>query len=207
MPVVAPLAPEDAGESTAKIYDRITETVGNGRVSIGFQMMGRIEAYLQDSYMNCRKFVREGAGKLDEKQREAIALATSSAMNCTACVRSHAKAAGRAGFSDAQVAEILAVTATCAMYNTYYRFKDLAGDPAFEGYSAALRAHTFQKNSLGPELTELINIVVSNINGCSKCTAGHVKKALGLGLTHDQIDEAVKVSATMASFNTFHRTQ
>jgi hypothetical protein len=34
-----------------------------------------------------------------------------------------------------------------------------------------------------------------------------VQKALQLGLTHEQIDEAMKVSATMASFNTFHRTQ
>ena len=207
MPTISPLAPEDAEPSTQKIYDRIKETIGGGRVSTGFQMMGHVEAFLQDSYMNYRKFIHDGAGRLDALQREAIVLATSSAMNCAHCVRSHAKTAMKAGFTEDQVAEILSVTATCTMYNTYYKFRDLAGDATFEGFSVGLRAHTFAKNSLGPETTELINIVVSNINGCSKCTAGHVKKALELGLTHEHIDEAIKISATMASFNTFHRTQ
>ena len=170
-------------------------------------MMGHVEPYLQDSYMNYRKFIHDGAGKLDPKQREAIVLATSSALNCHFCVRAHSKTAMKAGFSEQEIAQILAITATCAMYNTYYKFRDLAGDSTFEGYAVGLRAHTFQKNTLGPEITELICIVVSNINGCAKCTAGHVKKALQLGLTHEQIDEAVKISAVMSSFNTFHRTQ
>jgi AhpD family alkylhydroperoxidase len=49
--------------------------------------------------------------------------------------------------------------------------------------------------------------VVSNINTCEMCTSGHVKKALSLGLSHDQIDEAIKVAATMTAFNVYHRTQ
>jgi hypothetical protein len=34
-----------------------------------------------------------------------------------------------------------------------------------------------------------------------------VQKALSLGLTRDQIDEAIRVSAVTVSFNTYHRTQ
>lgn len=208
MPVTPPLAPEQAPEAVAKVYDRIKETIGNGEVPLGYQMMGNVESFVNDSYMNFRKFVFDGAGKLDPKQRRVVVLATSSAMNCVHCVRYHAKGSVAAGIlTEAEVAEVLAVTATCAMYNTYYKFQDLAEDTAFDGRTAGLRAHAFQKTSLGEQLTELINIVVSNINGCKKCTSGHVKKALQLGLTHEHIDEAVKVSATIAAFNTFHRTQ
>lgn len=208
MPITPPIPPEQASPEIQAIYNRIKETLGGGQVvPTGYQMMAHVEAFLQDSYMNYRKFVHDGAGKLDAVQREAVALATSSAMNCGSCVRSHAKLAVKAGLTELQVAEVLAVAATCAMYNIYYKFRSLAGDPMFEGYSVGLRAHTFQKNSLGPQTTELINIVVSNINGCPKCTAGHVKRALELGLSHEQIDEAVKISATKAAFNTFHRTQ
>ncbi len=207
MPVTPPIAPEQAPPNIQSIYERIKETIGKGSVPPGYQMMGHVESFLQDSYMNYRKFIADGAGKLDPKQREAITLATSSAMNCVHCVRAHARSAKEAGFTDQQVAEILAVTATCAMYNVYYKFKDLSGDAAFEAKTAQLRAHTFQKTSLGDQLTELINIVVSNINGCPQCTSGHVQKALELGLTHDDIDEAVRISAVMASFNTYHRTQ
>lgn len=207
MPVTPPITPENAPESTNAIYERIKETIGKGKVSLGFQMMGHVDPFLQDSYMNMRKFIEEGSDLLDRKTREALVLATSSANNCAHCVRSHAKQALEHGWTETQVAEILAVTATCAMYNNYYKFKDLSGDDAFKGFSVGLRAHTFQKTSLGDTLVELINIVVSNINGCEMCTSGHVQKALQLGLSHEQIDEAVKVAATMTAFNVYHRTQ
>lgn len=207
MPVVPPLPQEKAPESTQAIYERIKETIGNGQVPVGYQMMGHVESFLQDSYMNFRKFIHDGSGQLDPKQRAAIAIAASSASNCVHCVRHHAKRCIEVGWTDAQVAEILAVTATCAMYNTYFKFKDLSGDAAFEHMPVGLRAHTFMKTSLDQSLVELINIVVSNINGCLKCTTGHVAKALELGVTHETIDEAVKIASTMAAFNVFHRTQ
>ena len=207
MPVVPPLSPENAPESTQAIYERIKDTIGKGQVPLGYQMMGNVEPFLQDSYMNYKKFIAEGAGKLDAKQRAAIALATSSAMNCVHCVKHHSKNSQEAGWTAQQVAEILAVVATCTMYNSYYRFKDLAGDEAFRHLTPGLRAFTFQKTSLGDELVELINVVVSNINNCHFCTTGHVNKALAVGVTHEQIEEAIKVSSTMAAFNTFHRTQ
>lgn len=207
MPLTPPLTPEAAPDSTKEIYGRIAETIGNGQVPVGYQMMGHTEAFVQDSYMNFRKFVKDGAGKLDPKTRFALTLATSSANNCRACTSHHAKEALTAGWTDKQVAEILAVTATCAMYNNYFKFKDLSGDEAFKAMPVGLRAHTFQKTSLEDQVVELINIIVSNINGCPMCTSGHVQKALALGLTHEQIDEAVKISATMTAFNVYHRTQ
>jgi len=207
MPVTPPLSPETAPDSTKQIYQRIRETIGKGEVPLGFQMLGHCEAFLQDTYMNHKKFLEEGTGKLDEKEREALVLATSSAMNCVHCVRSHAKKAVAKGWTEQQVAEILSVVATCTMYNLYFKFKDLAGDKAFESMQVGLRAHTFMKTSLGDKLVELINIIVSNINGCPMCTSGHVAKALKLGLTHDQIDEAVRICAAQAAMNTFHRTQ
>ncbi len=207
MPVTPAVAPEDATEGVQRIYDRIKETFELDKVPLGYQMMGHCEPYLQDSYMNMRKFIKDGTGTLDEKTREALALATSSAMNCAHCVRSHFKAVVEAGWTEDEAAEILAVTATCTMYNVAYKFADLAGDSAFESMQPQLRAHTFQKVSLDQKLVELINVVVSNINGCEKCTSGHVRKAQDLGLSNEQIYDAMRISAVMASFNTYHRTQ
>ncbi len=208
MPVTPAVTPDQATQGVQKIYDRIAQTIGNGEVPMAYQMMGHVESYLQDSYMNARKFIYDGAGKLTAKNRFAVVLATSSAMNCAHCVRSHAKKiVANEHLTEQEMVEVLAVTATCAMYNTYYKFKDLAGDSHFEGMTPGLRAHAFQKTSLDDTTVELINIVVSNINGCLKCTGGHVKKALALGLTHEDIDEAIKVSAAVSSFNTYHRTQ
>ncbi len=206
MSLLPPLSPEEAPEPTKALYQRITETIGGGeKLPGGFLLMGHVESFLQDSYMNYRKFVVDGAGQLDEKTRHALVLATVSAMNCKACIEAHGRACQKHGWSQQEVAEILAITATCTMYNLFYKFKDLVEDANLEGRSVGLRAHAFQKVSLPQSLVELINIVVSNISGCKRCTAGHTRKALDLGMTHDQIDEALKVSAVMASFATFHR--
>lgn len=207
MPLTPPVPPDQASPAVQGVYDQIRQSIGQGQVSVGFQMMANVEPYLRDSFENYHRTLYQGAGRLDAKQREAIALAVSSAMNCTACVRSHAKRAVEMGWTGQQVTEILAVVATCTMYNTYYRFKDLSGDGAFEPMKMELRADTMRENTLGREVTELISIVVSNINGCRECVGSHVKKALKLGLTHADIDEAVRLSAMMSSFNAFHRVQ
>jgi len=208
MPVTPPIAPDQAPEGTKKVYDRISETIGDGDVPVGYQMMGHVEAFVQDAYMNNKKFIAEGKGKLDQKMRVVLALAASSANNCVHCVRSHAKSAvADHGLSEQEVAEVLALTATCAMYNTLFKFRDLAEDENFGSMPVELRAHTFQKTSFDDQAVELINIVVSTINGCGKCTSNHTKKALQLGLSHEQIDEAVKIAATMTAFNVYHRTQ
>ena len=39
MPVTPPISPENAPDSTKAIYERIKDTIGNGKVSLGFQMM------------------------------------------------------------------------------------------------------------------------------------------------------------------------
>ncbi len=206
MSLLPPLSPEEAPESIKSVYQRIIETIGGGsKLPGGFQLMGHVESYLQDSYMNYRKFVYDGAGQLDEKTRHALVLATVSAMHCEACIKAHAGECQNKGWSQNEVAEILAITATCGMYNMFYKFKDLVEDANLEGRAVGLRAHAFQKVSLPQSLVELINIVVSNINGCKRCTSGHTRKALDLGMTHDQIDEAVKVSAVMVSFAAYHR--
>jgi len=207
MPVTAPIAPEQAPEGVKKIYDRIAETIGGGEVPAGFQMMGHVEPFLNDTYMNLRKYLFEGAGALDKKQRGAIALATSSANNCVHCVRHFAQTAAHFDLSAEEVAEVLAVTATCAMYNVYYKAKDLAGDEQLKAMQPQLRAHTFQKTSLDPGLAELINIVVSNINGCAMCTSGHLKKALDLGVTREQVDEALRLAGAQTAMNIYQRTQ
>ncbi|RMG41599.1 MAG: hypothetical protein D6725_01190 [Planctomycetota bacterium] len=85
------------------------------------------------------------------------------------------------------------------MYNTFFKFRELAGTTIFEGMSVGLRAHTFGGTSLDEATVELINIAISVINACRPCTSGHVKQAGALKLSDGQILEAVQCAATMLS--------
>ena len=62
-----------------------------------------------------------------------------------------------------------------------------------------LRAHTFQGTSLDDTTVELINLTLSDINGCKPCTSGHVAKARDLNVSPEAIYEAVQCAATIMS--------
>jgi alkyl hydroperoxide reductase subunit D len=46
---------------------------------------------------------------------------------------------------------------------------------------------------------ELINVVISDINGCKQCTSGHIEKARQLGVSEEAMQEAVQCAATMTA--------
>ena len=85
------------------------------------------------------------------------------------------------------------------MYNTFFKFRENSGSGVFEGMPVGLRAHTFAGTTLSASEVELINIVISDINGCKPCTSGHVSQASQLGLSNEAILEAIQCASTMLS--------
>jgi alkyl hydroperoxide reductase subunit D len=101
--------------------------------------------------------------------------------------------------TEQDLADVLAVAAACFMYNVFFKFRDIAGTDVFQGMSVGLRAHTFSGTGLDPKTVELINIAISDVNGCKPCTSGHVEKARQLGVAEEAILEAIQCTATMAA--------
>lgn len=195
MPRIAPLPETDAADKTAQTYERIKEVFGLSEVPEPFLAMGRVPALLQDFYMNYKKFVL-GDGKLTQQERWVIALAVAANANsCTWIDFLRAQAGDQ--ISDEQFAEIGAIVSACTMYNTFFKFRDLSGSDIYDGMSVGLRAGVFSGTSLDEKLAELIETAISDINACKPCTEGHVKKSRQLGLTDEQILEAIQVAAVM----------
>jgi len=198
MPRIQPVPESDAQDKLERTYGRIKEMLEVDSVPEPFLTYGRVEAFLQDFYMNFKKFVyTEGA--LDTKTKSILALAVSGHYGCgvwqdffTDRLKSH-------GGDDALVADVIAVSATNAMYNAFFKFRDISGSEVFEGMSVGLRAHTFSGTSLDDRTIELINVVISDLNVCRPCTSGHVTKARDLGLSDEQLLEAIQCASTMAA--------
>ena len=198
-----PLLPEsEATDKVAQTYGRIKELLGSPNVPEPFQAYGRVPAFLQDFYMNFKKFVwNEGA--LDLRTKATLALAVSSATRCKPWTVFFIGRCRQLELGEQYVADTVAVAATCAMYNVFFKFRDISGSDLFNGMSVGLRAHTFANTSLDERMVELINIAVSDINGCKPCTAGHVEKARQLKVSDDAILETVQCAATVAAGTAF----
>ena len=161
MPRIAPLAEADAEGQIAKTYGRLKELLDTDTLPEPFLPMGRVEPFLRDFYMNFKKFVWS-AGHLDEISKAAIALAVAAHAKCDPWIDFFAERVRVLGGDDQRVADIIAIASTNAMYNAFFKFRDLSGSNLFEGMGVGLRAHTFANTTLDEQTVELINIAISD---------------------------------------------
>lgn len=195
---ISPLPPSAASEKVAQAYSRLQELFGGGELPDVVLCYGHVEPFLRDFAMNFRKFVgTEGA--LDVRTKTLLALATACQARCPAWWELLSDRARRLGVTEVQLREVVALVATNAMYNAFFKFRELSGSELFSGMPVGLRAHTLSGTSLDEKTVELISLVVSNLNGCRPCTSGHVEAARRLGLTDEQILEAVQCAATLSA--------
>lgn len=198
MPRITPLPESEATDKAAQTYERLRDLFGDKPIPAVFLPMGRVPAFLSDFYMNFKKFVL-GAGALDSKTKSLIALAVALKEGSHAWSDFYAEHAKTQGFSDDQVAEITAIVATNATYNTFFKFRELSGSDIFSGMSVGLRAHTFHGTSFDDKTVELLNIAISDLNSCKPCVSGHVKKARELGVSDEAILETIQCAAVAFS--------
>lgn len=202
MPRIAPLPEAEATGPAEKFYGRVRELFGTDSVPDFFLPMGRVPAFLQDFYMNFKKFVYS-EGKLDPQTKAAISLAVSTYAGCRPLADWCTSRAEELGFSTEQVAEIIAVASTNTMYNVFFKFRDLSGSDIFSGMSVGLRASTFAGTSLDDRTIELINLALSDVNACRPCVEGHLAKARKLSLSDEQALEAIQCAAVILAGSQF----
>lgn len=206
MPLIEVLpeqVPDDASDELQALYELGNE--GGGRMKMEVRMMGHSPSFARDMMENHRRVIREGLGTLDLKQREAIALAVSSANACINCVKSHRRKCLDAGFTKEQIYEILGITAECSMHNTVWTYRYLVEDDEQRDMPTPLKSELMANASIGTLLVELICIAVSTIRECKLCVKAHTKKAIKAGATPQMLHEANMVAAVMTSYNLYFR--
>jgi len=166
---LTPVAKADAVDKAAQAFKRIKDVMQVDEVPEIFRYMANVPIFVHDFFMNFRKTVL-GSGLLNERRRLLIAVAGQA--GSTVWVEFlHTLAATK------DIADAMAVASSNGMYNVLFKFRDITGTEIFEGMPVGLRAHTFQGTSLDEQTVELINLTLSDINGCKPCTSGHVAKA------------------------------
>lgn len=195
---IPPVLEAEATDKVAQTYERLRDMLEGAPLPAPILNYGRVPAFVQDFYMNYKKFVWTD-GHLDVKTKATIALAVSSVLRCAPWADYFAERLVQLGQSSQYVSDTIAIASTCQMYNVFFKFRDLSGSDIFSGMSVGLRAHTFSNTSLDAKLVELVNIAISDLNGCKPCTSGHVESARKLGVSDDALLECVQCAATMAA--------
>jgi len=90
-----------------------------------------------------------------------------------------------------------AAAAIMAMNNVYYRFRHMVGKPVYGEKPAGLRMNRLMQPATSRTDFELMALAVSAINGCEVCVRAHEKTVTEVGLTPDQVNDAVRIAATI----------
>jgi len=184
-------------EKARRALARLRETFAAEELPAGVIELAGSEGGINDLAANAARTFAEG--KLDRATKLLVATAVASAMGAAEGARFFAAAARTAGCPAQAVLDAVAVATTCSTFNAYWSFRHGVDAAEFGAFRAAFHANAFLNPTLGPTIVEPICIAVSSLNGCSDCVRGHIEKARKLGLSAEQIDEAIRAGATARS--------
>jgi alkyl hydroperoxide reductase subunit D len=90
-----------------------------------------------------------------------------------------------------------AAAAIMGMNNVYYRFRHLIRKPSYGEVPARLRMNRLMKPEENKVDFELFCLAASAVGGCESCVRSHEKVVLEGGLTEEQVNDAVRIAATI----------
>lgn len=138
-----------------------------------------------------------GEDSLTPAQRWGVALACATAVK-SAPLRAAFLAETLAQVGEAVAEDAQAVAALMGMSNVFYRFRHLVGNPAYAQLPARLRMNRLAKPASNKVDCELFALAVSAINACEACVQAHERTLREAGFSEGQINDAVRLAATVA---------
>jgi alkyl hydroperoxide reductase subunit D len=158
------------------------------------QLRGAIPDAAKDIRLNLQAVLR--GGSLSEPQRWGVAAAAAVAARHPRLREAVLAAAGTAAGA-AVVEDARAAASLMAMNNVYYRFRHMVGKSVYGEKPAGLRMNRLMQPATNRVDFELMSLAVSAINGCETCVRAHEKTVTDGGLTADQVNDAVRIAATI----------
>jgi AhpD family alkylhydroperoxidase len=108
-PIVPPIEYEQAGDEVRAVYDDIMRTRNTDWINNFWKVLAHDPALLKRTWESLKAVMAPGA--LDPLTKEMIYIAVSATNGCEYCTYSHTASARAKGMSEAQLMELLAVTA------------------------------------------------------------------------------------------------
>jgi len=157
-------------------------------------LRGTLGEAARDVKLNLQAVLQPGS--LSPAQRWGVAIASAIAAR-HAGLRDALVADARAEVAEEVVEDARAAAVLMAMNNVYYRFRHAVGKPSYAEKPARLRMNRLVKPLTPKADFELVCLAVSAINGCEACVRAHEKVVIEGGLTEDQVNDAVRIAATV----------
>lgn len=167
----------------------------------GYEPSGNVEAlinaearYIKDLKINVGNAINN-TQYLNKKEALLLALAVAINEKFDPLKESFTQKAKEEGATDAEIAEIVAITSLMNTNNVFYRFRHFMKKDFYTNQPAGIKMSIMMNPVLGKEFFELVSLSISAINGCEMCVASHEASVLQHGSSEARVFEAVKAGA------------
>ncbi|MBK7876688.1 MAG: carboxymuconolactone decarboxylase family protein [Planctomycetes bacterium] len=148
----------------------------------------------KDIRMNLRAVLSDST--LAPRARWLVAL-TSAHVLADDALRDAILSDGAEVLDDAARDDAQAACALMAMNNVYYRFRHMVGKAEYERLPARLRMTRLAAPKTSKAEFELASLAASAITGCEQCVRAHEHSVVELGLSMEQVHDAVRIAAVL----------
>ncbi|HTN06062.1 carboxymuconolactone decarboxylase family protein [Agriterribacter sp.] len=152
--------------------------------------------YIKDLKINVSNTLNN-TQHLNKKEALLLALAVAINEKYTPLKESFTAQAKEEGATEAELAEIAAVTSLMNTNNVFYRFRHFMQKDFYNNQPAGIKMSVMMNPVLGKEFFELVSLVISAVNGCEMCVSSHEHTVLQHGSSESRIFEAVKTGAVI----------
>lgn len=150
--------------------------------------------YIKDLKINVSNAINN-TQQLTKKEAVLLALAVAVNEKYEPLKTSFTQIAKEEGATEAELAEVIAVTSLMNVNNVFYRFRHFLNKDGYNNMPAGIKMSIMMNPVLGKEFFELLSLVVSSVNGCEMCVASHEQSVLQHGSSESRVFEAVKTGA------------
>lgn len=171
--------------------------------SIALNALALVDAkYIKDLKLNVGTVLNKNTAI---NQKEAILLALATAINekSTLLITAFTTLAKENEATEAEIAEMHAMTSLMNANNVLYRFRHyMHENPTYGNIPAGMRMSIMMNPTTGKEFFELASLMISGLNNCELCITSHEASVRQHGATEQRVFEAIRLAAVIKSFIT-----
>lgn len=159
------------------------------------ELRERLPATAKDLRLNLQSVLR--ADKLSQAQTWSVALASACYLRDRPLIDAILADARADGIDEAYLEDARAAAALMGMNTVFYRFRHMVGREAYATRPARLRMQRMAHPATSKGEFELMALACAALAGCEMCIKAHENSILKAGLTEDQVQDAVRIAATL----------
>lgn len=155
--------------------------------------------YIKDLKVNLSKTLR--SDNLDGKTNSLVALSVAANQKNNYLIDYFESLAGELGANKEEIAEAVACASLLSANNVFYRFRHFMNNEDYNNIPAGVKMNIMLNPVTGKKTFELMSLAVSAVNGCEQCVTSHESSLMQLGMTKQEVFEAVRTASIVCSLD------